>query len=104
MEMLVAKKIVKCKELGELEEDAYLDHLTTKQLALLLLAHLPFIKLKPEQYMIGTEKKTVQIRSNTLMIRVGGGYATLEEYLHQNAAFECIKIAMVMKKQKFTFK
>ena len=102
--MLVASKIAKAKSLGELEDDAYLNHMTAKQISKLLLAHLPFIKLKDGQYMIGTEKKTVMVRSNTLMIRVGGGYATLEEYLHQNAPFECIKIAMVMKDKKYTFK
>merc|ERR1719458_1910094 len=32
------------------------------------------------------------MRSNKVMIRVGGGFATLEEYIRQNGPFECIKI------------
>ena len=31
------------------------------------------------------------------MIRVGGGYAKLEEYIRQNGPFECIKIYKLMK-------
>ena len=31
------------------------------------------------------------------MIRVGGGYATLEEHLRQVGPFECIKIYKLMK-------
>jgi len=38
------------------------------------------------------------------MIRVGGGYATMEEYLRQNAPFECIKILKTMRDKKCTFK
>ena len=53
--------------------------------------------------MIGTEKKNVMLKSNGVMIRVGGGYATLDEYLHQNASFECIKISMIMNEKNFSF-
>ena len=31
------------------------------------------------------------------MIRVGGGYSKLEEYIKQNGPFECIKIYKLMK-------
>ena len=31
------------------------------------------------------------------MIRVGGGYSKLEEYIKQNGPFECIKIYKMMK-------
>ena len=77
-EMLVAKKMEKAKSLGNFKEDGYLDHMTPNQIAKLVLAFLPFIKIKEGLYMIGTEKKPVQVKSNTLMIRVGGGYFTLE--------------------------
>ena len=34
------------------------------------------------------------------MLRVGGGYATLEEHLRQVGPFECIKIYKLMKGNK----
>jgi len=37
------------------------------------------------------------IKNNSVMIRVGGGFASLEEYIKQNGPFECIKIYKLMK-------
>ena len=37
------------------------------------------------------------IKNNSVMIRVGGGFMTLEEYIKQNGPFECIKIYKLMK-------
>ena len=54
--------------------------------------------------MFGTKKITAKIVNNQLVIRVGGGYATLEEYLKQNGPFECIKIAKHMRDKKCDFK
>lgn len=67
---------------------------------------LPIIKLEGQdgKYMIGTQKQSIQIKSDRLFIRVGGGYATLEEYLKQNGPFECIKLAKVMRDQKCGYK
>ena len=101
---LVARKLTKARSLGSEDLHGYLDYMTEQDIAKVLISHLPFIKLEEGKYMIGTEKRTIMVRSDRLMIRVGGGFATLEEYLHQNAPFECIKIHMVMKDKKKTFK
>jgi len=37
------------------------------------------------------------IKANSIMIRVGGGFATLEEHIRQVGPFECIKIYKQMK-------
>ena len=37
------------------------------------------------------------IKNNSVMIRVGGGFATLEEHIKQNGPFECIKLYKMMK-------
>ena len=69
-----------------------------------LVEHLPIIKIGEADYMIGTEKRRIILRASNILIRVGGGYVTLEEYITRNAPFECIKIYMLMKEKKISFK
>ena len=54
--------------------------------------------------MLGTEVKEIQIKTDRLFLRVGGGYVTLQEYIEQNGAFECIKIYKVMRDSNCSFK
>jgi len=49
------------------------------------------------KYQIGTQAGVLLIKTNQIMIRVGGGFATLEAYIKQNGPFECIKIYKLMK-------
>ena len=42
--------------------------------------------------MIGTLSNSLVIRSNKILVRVGGGFASLEEHAKQVGPFECIKI------------
>ena len=44
------------------------------------------------KYMIGTLSNSLIIRSNKILVRVGGGFASLEEHAKQIGPFECIKI------------
>ena len=37
------------------------------------------------------------IKSNNIMVRVGGGFATIEDHIKQAGPFECIKIYKIMK-------
>ena len=68
-----------------------------------LLALLPIIKIeeKPDadkcKYMAGTQVCNVMQKGNKLMVRVGGGFATIEEHIRQIGPFECIKIYKLMK-------
>ena len=47
--------------------------------------------------MIGTQKAVLMVRNTSVMIRVGGGFETLEGYIRQNGPFECIKIYKMMR-------
>ena len=55
--------------------------MTEDEIEQFLCSQLPIIKLAEGKYMIGTEYKPILARSDRLLIRVGGGYATLEQYL-----------------------
>ena len=39
----------------------------------------------------------MMVKSNKIMVRVGGGFATIEEHIRQVGPFECIKIHKLMK-------
>ena len=61
--------------------------MTMDELQFMLDCNLPFVKLEEKnndnqcKYMIGTQSGMLMIKSNSIMIRVGGGYATLEKHL-----------------------
>ena len=78
------------------------------EMQLTLVSMMPIIKHREENgrhyYMLGTEVKEIQIKTDRLFLRVGGGYVTLQEYIEQNGAFECIKIYKVMRDTKCNFK
>ena len=74
-----------------------MEKMDTQQVGAALVEHMPLVKLADGEYLIGTEKKKIIVKSNNLLIRVGGGFITLEEYITRNAPFECIKIHMLMK-------
>ena len=74
------------------------------ELEVVLLALLPIVPLEEQtskampkcKFMIGTLPQMILIRANNLMLRVGGGFSTLEAYIRQVGAFECIKIFKAM--------
>ena len=39
----------------------------------------------------------MMVKVNKIMVRVGGGYATIEDHIRQVGAFECIKLYKLMK-------
>ena len=39
----------------------------------------------------------MMIKANKIMVRVGGGYATIEDHIRQVGPFECIKVYKIMK-------
>jgi len=39
---------------------------------------IPIVKIDKGKYLIGTEVKTIQIKNDSLLVRVGGGYQTLD--------------------------
>ena len=49
----------------------------SSQLEQLLTGFLPVIKIDSTKYLIGTDVKTILIKSDQLLVRVGGGFITL---------------------------
>lgn len=65
---------------------------------------IPIVKLDKGKYLIGTEVKAIQIKNDSLLVRVGGGYVTLEEHIEKVARYECLKINNLMRKKSLDFK
>ena len=87
---IIAKSKTRSEKAGKTEPDSYLDFMDLKELEAFVVAFLPVLKVdennpkdqkKDAKYLIGTDKKSLQIKATDILIRVGGGYATLEEYL-----------------------
>ena len=63
--------------------------MSAEELYSVMLAFLPVIKIDEHptpqrcQYMIGTLSESLLIRANKMMLRVGGGFMTLEEHIRQ---------------------
>ena len=64
---------------------------------------VPVIKLDTNTYIVGTQKRQLVMKNTNLLMRVGGGFMDLNEYLRQEAKFECLKISMAMGKQQQSY-
>ena len=67
-----------------------------KELGSLLSCLLPITKLTSMRYMFGTEAKMIIVKKESVMIRTGGGYCSLEEHLLKYALVECLIIWRAM--------
>ena len=65
---------------------------------------IPIVKIDKGKYLIGTEVKAIQIKNDSLLVRVGGGYVTLDEHIQKVARYECLRINQLMKKKNLDFK
>lgn len=74
-----------------------------QQLIYELATCLPFVKLTTGKYLIGSEVRMIAIKGRGVLVRTGGGYMYLSEYMLHYAKIECIKLGLVMLKQKKTF-
>jgi hypothetical protein len=45
---------------------------------------VPIVHIKGQVYLIGTQKVIIQFRNDLLMVRVGGGYSSFDDYLANN--------------------
>ena len=69
----------------QIEQYEFLYVMNEMELQLTLVSMMPILKFKEENnrhyYMLGTEVKEIQIKTDRLFLRVGGGYVTLQEYI-----------------------
>lgn len=49
-----------------------------------LKCELPIIRVVTGRYLIGTDLKMLMIKGNICMVRVGGGWERLDEYILRN--------------------
>ena len=59
---------------------------------------MPFVKLAPNKYLVGTEIRSIQIKGRGVLVRTGGGYMYLSEYLTHYAKSEGLKLGLMMLK------
>lgn len=62
--------------------------------------YIPIKRLEERQYLFGTKKVTAQIINGALMIRVGGGYMTIEEFVDKHVEKEITNLKVRMKREK----
>lgn len=63
----------------------------------------PIIRISQGKYLIGTETKMLIIKGESCMVRVGGGFEKLDEYLMRNSDPELEKIRKLMNDLKKSF-
>jgi hypothetical protein len=57
---------------------------------------LPIIRMYGGKYLIGTESKIAIIKGTSCVVRVGGGFQNMEEYITRHEADELLKIEKLM--------
>ena len=65
---------------------------------------IPVIRVKPGRYVIGTDLKMLVIKGEICMVRVGGGYERLDEYVKRNQDIEIDKIKKLIKESGKNFR
>jgi len=71
---------------GDPIDELFAFHLNKAQL------NLPIKRLGPGQYMFGSRKILAKIINNKLVIRVGGGYMSADEFIEQYGKIEMMKM------------
>ena len=76
-----------------------------KELVAEIVTVLPIIKLSEGRYLVGSEVKSIQLKGeNGCVVRTGGGFMILQEYLERYAKNEFFKLGLVITKGKMTYK
>eukprot|EP00347_Sterkiella_histriomuscorum_P001325 403372467 len=64
---------------------------------------MPIVRVMQGRYLIGTDYKMLMIKNETCMVRVGGGWERLEEYILRNQDTELDKIKRLMTETSRTY-
>ena len=65
---------------------------------------LPFVKLETGRYLVGTEVRSIQIKGRGVLVRTGGGFMYLSEFLLHYSKSECLKLGLMILKQNKSLK
>ena len=63
-----------------------------------MITFLPVVKLSTSTYLIGTKEKQVQLKETGCVVRTGGGFMQMEEFLRHYCKSECIQLNNLIKK------
>ncbi|CDW72038.1 UNKNOWN [Stylonychia lemnae] len=64
---------------------------------------VPIIRMMQGKYLIGTESKLLIIKGVSVMVRIGGGFEKLDEYIQRNQKNELDKLKKMMNDKKKTY-
>ena len=81
-----------------------MNKLNSAQLEKILCGFLPVLQIDRAKYLIGTDVKTILVKQDILLVRVGGGFITLQEHITKITYMECIRLAQLMQKNKTSLK
>ena len=65
-----------------------------------MVFYVPIVRLDQGKYLIGTKEKQVSITNASnqqAVVRTGGGYMKMQEYLKYYSKYECTEISKVMR-------
>lgn len=65
---------------------------TANELEFCIMGLMPIVRVSDTRFLIGSSIKTVQIRSNKLLVQGGGGHVPLHEHWRAIAVSETIKL------------
>ena len=69
-----------------------------------MATYLPIVRLDYGKYLIGTHEKQVQLKDDGPLVRTGGGFMKLDQYLKHYARSECIELSSMMRKGDGSYK
>ena len=69
-----------------------------------MATYLPIVRLVWGKYLIGTHEKQVQLKGDGPLVRTGGGFMKLDQYLKHYARSECIELSGMMRKGDGSYK
>ena len=65
--------------------------------------YFPIVKLSQGKYLIGTKERTLSINDKGVLVRTGGGFMYLTEYLKHYSRSECIELNNLIQKNESSF-
>lgn len=61
---------------------------------------VPINRIDPSKYLFGTKVISAQIINGVLMVRVGGGFMTIEEFFNKHSNKEILNLRLKMTKER----
>lgn len=63
---------------------------------------IPIIRIKPGQYLIGSQVKSLSLKVDAILVRIGGGFSPCINFLNNNENLEHSNLAQLMSTKQMT--